>query len=301
MPTESALPAEADTVASRHPPPALLPLKCSVCGLGALGNGVRSIEDIASPLDPVCSSCVRSQRTRYVVDANALALGVDSVENDVGERRLWNTARIVVGGETADSCEDDQSRIMIEPVPIPRQSLPSPLLLHSHSLPSQPTRPWTTSSTTISHAIPESPASPESTRSAEEDVDVPPNPLLDVSRSRMPSVGRGALYPGSVFKGTQTSGRSAYEVEVRILVRVGEAFRPARVELTAGCQLPGIVLIWLPIHITSYRRASTSYYLLHRRDHRPQIRLHHRCQIRGNRARRHATLGTVRAVPPPVN
>lgn len=44
-----------------------------------------------------------------------------------------------------------------------------------------------------------------------------PNPLLDIGRLRRPSQGRGTLYPGSIFRGKQTSGRSSYEVEVRIL------------------------------------------------------------------------------------
>lgn len=52
---------------------------------------------------------------------------------------------------------------------------------------------------------------------AEEEYGVP-NPLLEVGRIKMPSIGRGCLFPGSVFKGKQTSGRSSYEVEVRILV-----------------------------------------------------------------------------------
>ncbi|KAL7424661.1 hypothetical protein Q5752_000345 [Cryptotrichosporon argae] len=44
-----------------------------------------------------------------------------------------------------------------------------------------------------------------------------PNPLLDVGRTRVSNAGRGPLYPGSIFRGTQTSGRSAYEVEVKIV------------------------------------------------------------------------------------
>ncbi|GHJ86576.1 hypothetical protein NliqN6_2978 [Naganishia liquefaciens] len=51
---------------------------------------------------------------------------------------------------------------------------------------------------------------------AEEECGVP-NPLLEVGRVKVPSIGRGCLFPGSVFKGKQTSGRSSYEVEVRIL------------------------------------------------------------------------------------
>lgn len=220
MPTESALPTEADPNASRHPLPASLPLKCSVCGLGALGNGVRTTEDASLPFDPVCSICVGSQELRRNRDANILGLGIDVEESETRGRRRRNDMEVLEQAETADPREDDTDRHIIEPVPIPRQPVTSPSMLHSHSLPSQPTRPWTTSSTTIRHPIPESPASPDSTRSEDqEEVNAPPNPLLDVSRSRMPSMGRGALYPGSVFKGTQTSGRSAYEVEVRILVR----------------------------------------------------------------------------------
>jgi hypothetical protein len=45
-----------------------------------------------------------------------------------------------------------------------------------------------------------------------------PNTLLDLLQTRINSNGKGALYPGASFKGTQTSGRSAYEVEVKIAV-----------------------------------------------------------------------------------
>lgn len=48
--------------------------------------------------------------------------------------------------------------------------------------------------------------------------DKPYQPLLDVTSERVSNAGRGALYAGSVFKGTQTSGRSAYDVEIRFLV-----------------------------------------------------------------------------------
>jgi hypothetical protein len=44
--------------------------------------------------------------------------------------------------------------------------------------------------------------------------------ILEVCKSRINSKGKGALHPGATFKGTQTSGRSAYEVEVKIAVRL---------------------------------------------------------------------------------
>jgi hypothetical protein len=54
----------------------------------------------------------------------------------------------------------------------------------------------------------------------DEGQDVVSNPILEVGRRRVPSVGRGCLFPGSLFRGKQTSGRSSYDVEVRILVSV---------------------------------------------------------------------------------
>jgi hypothetical protein len=56
-----------------------------------------------------------------------------------------------------------------------------------------------------------------------------PNRILEVCKSRINSKGKGALHPGSTFKGTQTSGRSAYEVEVKIAV-----CPPSPIACTAG-------------------------------------------------------------------
>lgn len=44
-----------------------------------------------------------------------------------------------------------------------------------------------------------------------------PDPTLDVSRLRSPPRGRGCLYPGATFNGTQKSGRNSYDVTVRIV------------------------------------------------------------------------------------
>lgn len=92
----------------------------------------------------------------------------------------------------------------------------------SQSLPSQLARPWTTSkpassSSSNARRLTPPPKS-EATNRRKERIDQPPNPLLDITRMRVRSLGRGPLYPGSVFKGTQTSGRSAYDVEVKFLV-----------------------------------------------------------------------------------
>ncbi|CAO1631368.1 unnamed protein product [Sympodiomycopsis kandeliae] len=44
-----------------------------------------------------------------------------------------------------------------------------------------------------------------------------PDPFQDVSRLRVPPRGRGCLYPGAMFSGTQRSGNSSYGVTVEIL------------------------------------------------------------------------------------
>lgn len=44
-----------------------------------------------------------------------------------------------------------------------------------------------------------------------------PDPLSELSRLRNPPRGRGCLYPGATFNGTQKSGRNSYDVTVRIV------------------------------------------------------------------------------------
>jgi glucose-induced degradation protein 4 len=45
-----------------------------------------------------------------------------------------------------------------------------------------------------------------------------PDPLVDITRLRVPSQGHHCLYPGAIFKGTQKSGRNSYDVSVTIVV-----------------------------------------------------------------------------------
>ena len=44
-----------------------------------------------------------------------------------------------------------------------------------------------------------------------------PDPLAELSRLRNPPKGRGCLYPGATFNGTQKSGRNSYDVTVRVV------------------------------------------------------------------------------------
>ncbi|KAJ4487830.1 vacuolar import and degradation protein-domain-containing protein [Lentinula aciculospora] len=46
---------------------------------------------------------------------------------------------------------------------------------------------------------------------------ITPSPLTDITRLRVRSQGNHCLYPGAVFKGTQKSGRSSYDVNVTIV------------------------------------------------------------------------------------
>ncbi|KAJ3787424.1 vacuolar import and degradation protein-domain-containing protein [Lentinula aff. detonsa] len=46
---------------------------------------------------------------------------------------------------------------------------------------------------------------------------ITPSPLTDITRLRVRSQGNHCLYPGAVFKGTQKSGRSSYDVHVTIV------------------------------------------------------------------------------------
>lgn len=122
------------------------------------------------------------------------------------------------------------------------------------------------------------------------------NPLLEVGKIKMPSIGRGCLFPGSVFKGKQTSGRSSYEVEVRILVSSGlGAFRLSLNSLP-GRFVPTLDALRLPLHFAPDRDASTTHDILLRRDHWSYVWIRDGTCVLfcpGNGARRHAALVAV--------
>ncbi|WWD16382.1 hypothetical protein CI109_100808 [Kwoniella shandongensis] len=163
-----------------------------------------------------------------------LGLGLRGVSVSGENERRGST--IESGTDDTDSSTTEAPRPMDISSPTRDIDTPSPSqTILSHSLPAQHPQPWKTITTTATHSgtagssnkqqLPspltdrgrESTPSPAPTSASKDEVERPPNPLLDVTKSRVPNVGRGALYPGSVFKGTQTSGRSAYEVEVQLL------------------------------------------------------------------------------------
>jgi glucose-induced degradation protein 4 len=86
-------------------------------------------------------------------------------------------------------------------------SRPVALSIHTHSTTPRPVTHQSrnnTSKDTLSH-------SPRVSSSS-------PDPLLDITHIRVRSQGHHCLYPGSVFQGTQKSGRNSYEVTVNIVV-----------------------------------------------------------------------------------
>jgi len=291
MPTESAPPPASPAQGPSYHPSQLSSIKCSLCGAGGLSSAPsRSNEGVlvlSDPVERICGGCVRAQNTNRREEREVIGLGLAMMGHpEDSDRDREETMRV-----------GSPSPIYAQPLVIHPSTTPSPPpRSFSQSLPKQPTRPWTTAPTPAP-PIPEERERTPSPPVRSEEADVPPNPLLDVTKTRIPSIGRGALYPGSVFRGTQTSGRSAYEVEVQLLVSIMQrsAFyvRKAEVDDNAGCQLPRSNPLRLPLHIPPHRRPPTPHNILHWRAYRSQEWVYHRLPIRCDRARRHASLGSI--------
>jgi hypothetical protein len=136
----------------------------------------------------------------------------EDVAIDMGLRSVRlrdNSCEAPVSEEAGGIAPDE-----LESTPEAPESARLPTPVQPQSLPNEQTQSWTATNRT-------SPTpSAEEAHAKEPEKNVVPNPLLDLLQSRINSRGKGALYPGSSFKGTQTSGRSAYEVEVKIAVSI---------------------------------------------------------------------------------
>ncbi|ORX35262.1 vacuolar import and degradation protein-domain-containing protein [Kockovaella imperatae] len=199
-------------------------IKCAICGSGALDSGSsprhqdrHGVVLLVSPPERICGSCVRSQDGR--------SRAVDSFEEEMASMSVTDLViEEAREGENSEGASDEE-RGRIPSVHAATRSRPIPFRgsvscqsrsdSQSQSLPAQHSRQWNTLSPSIP-AISEQPATDIIWDEAEEDEPVL-NPLLDVTKLRVSSAGRGALFAGSIFRGTQTSGRSAYEVEVKFL------------------------------------------------------------------------------------
>jgi hypothetical protein len=91
---------------------------------------------------------------------------------------------------------------------------------HAPKVKIQPDNPYPISRTVSSE-------SSQSQKETRHEAIYSPNPLVDITRLRVRSPTHHCLYPGATFTGTQKSGRSSYDVNVTIVVRVPPPYVPA--------------------------------------------------------------------------
>jgi len=226
MPTESVIPPP--TPPSQSPDinfnfPSTNPgvLKCSLCGVSGLASssisplhGHEGIVLLNDPIERLCGGCVRAQDIRQRMeeavseegDLLALGLGLRGVR--VNDGSSGSSPIPEAGGRSpVEGSEEEPSKHMTVPPETDRTSSQDT----SPHTPIEPAQIWR--------------HSPSPTGASDHPTDTKPDDtvpirILEVCKSRINSKGKGALHPGATFKGTQTSGRSAYEVEVKIAVRL---------------------------------------------------------------------------------
>jgi len=225
MPTESVIPPP--TPPSQSPDinfnfPSTNPgvLKCSLCGVSGLASsstsplhGHEGIVLLNDPVERLCGGCVRAQDIRQRMeeavseegDLLALGLGLRGVR--VNDGSSGSSPRPESGGRSpVEGTEEEPSKAGT----VPPETERVPTLDTTPDTSIEPAQVWR-------HSLPPT-AKTEHTTDTKPDDSVPIR-ILEVCKSRINSKGKGALHPGATFKGTQTSGRSAYEVEVKIAVR----------------------------------------------------------------------------------
>lgn len=225
MPTESTT--SEPPLPTSHTPAGVV--KCSICGIGNLSQPMSiPVSDYFGGSavefgERVCGRCALARghgesdiqsQSQYENQSRDRERGWEK-ESEVRERGRGGVKQ--ESGRTLDDVHEENETAERKGIV---RDLKAPTF--SQSLPSQLPQPWTTTKPVPSppsnaRGLAASPKPDAATRSKEK-MDQPPNPLLDITRTRVRSIGRGPLYPGSVFKGTQTSGRSAYDVEVKFLV-----------------------------------------------------------------------------------
>lgn len=235
MPTESPSVGPSDNAGTPTlPPPASL--KCLTCGAASLGptDGVIYFGDT---IERVCAACVRSEALTQTqgtsVDELTARLDRAIVIDLTRLQGARNGSRRCRGGSSVGSTPSPASSSTSLP-PVPDEPEPvqpvvqpaeaagsksvdmpksaqavSEIGAQAKSVPPTRPQPWATAAPSISPSV-------TKPTIITEEVETPANPILEVGLVRQRSTSRGCLYPGSIFKGTQRSGRSAYEVEVRI-------------------------------------------------------------------------------------
>ena len=211
-------------------------IKCSICGLGTPESessprtrDSHGVVLLVSPPERICGRCVRSSGRSDSLDAFEQAMESMNVADMIIEEAKESdenedSPEANLLGVDSNSLESFASGIEGSSRPFPLRipsgrRMPSPtntFRTQSQSLPAHQIRHWSTTATPVP-PIPEKPVGDSLWGPQDESTDVL-NPLLDVTKRRVSRAGRGALFAGSIFRGTQTSGRSAYEVEVKFLV-----------------------------------------------------------------------------------
>ncbi|ODO04965.1 hypothetical protein I350_05576 [Cryptococcus amylolentus CBS 6273] len=237
MPTESSLPLNS---VPPHPPDSAI-LKCSLCGVpNPSATVLVPTSDCIGLSDPdhgerVCLECAALMGVRPVLPAEGgeeqgLERGglgrVNSRDGVVEDSERISLER-AESGRTEDEPVGDQARGAETDTPEPQLS-PPPL---SDIPPDDLSRPQSTSSSSLASSPSPLPPPPKAILPASSKsetispIDIwnatrdegPPHRINQVANLRQPNVCRGSIYPGSVFKGKQTSGRSSYDVEIRFL------------------------------------------------------------------------------------
>ncbi|EKC99132.1 hypothetical protein A1Q2_06536 [Trichosporon asahii var. asahii CBS 8904] len=216
-------------------------LKCTWCGAASSGQA-DGIIFLGQQMERVCATCMRTDQFELGGITTGLGLDLAGSSNLVAASpssafdfsRLRDAIR--ARGAASESKNEDGAASSSSPAspqePTPAASV-TPLVipgsarapaspteetaaesptLHSKSLPAARTAPWATANPTRNaHAV--APMTPAKRDTVEERAS---NPLLEVGSRGVPSTARGCLYPGSVFRGTQSSGRNSYDVQIQI-------------------------------------------------------------------------------------
>jgi hypothetical protein len=223
MPTESVIPPPtppSQTINFNFPSTNPAILKCSLCGVSGFASSSTSTQRdnqgivlLNDPIERLCAGCVRAQDIRQRME-EAVAEEGDHLALGLGLRgvRLGDdsTGSSIHTGDGPSSGEDAVMEEPSKPLSVPAEAARRPSADNPASC-TQPIPLWTSDS-------PQPIQAPERPPVEQKDDSIPIR-ILEVCKSRIDNRGKGALYPGSIFKGTQTSGRSAYEVEVKIAVR----------------------------------------------------------------------------------
>lgn len=226
-------------------------LKCTWCGAASSGQA-DGIIFLGQQMERVCATCMRTDQLELgeitgglgldlagsssnLVTSSTSAFDFSRLRDAIRARGVASeSSKSEEGGEASSSSSSSSPASPQEPTPAAASVTPlvipgaarapsSPAeesatdspTLHSKSLPPTRTAPWATAKSTRS-ALSSAPAPMTPAKREIVEEERASNPLLEVGTRGVPSTTRGCLYPGSVFRGTQSSGRNSYDVQIQI-------------------------------------------------------------------------------------